>query len=145
MTVSVAEPVSPVLVVATNRGPVVLLYAPVALVVTFTWIVHVPFAAIEPFENDIEVAPAVGANVGVPQPEVDAPGELATVMAPGEVGNVSVKLYPVISPLVGFVRVIVKVEVPPTTVVAGAKALAIVEEAALWILTIRADAEKSAL
>jgi hypothetical protein len=38
---------------------------------TLKLIVQVLLGAIVPLENEIEVAPAVGAKVGVPQPEVE--------------------------------------------------------------------------
>ena len=42
------------------------------------------FTASVPLENDIEPAPATGAKVGVPQPEVVAPGGVATVILAGK-------------------------------------------------------------
>ncbi len=62
---------------------------PVPAVVTFTVIVQLPLAATVPLENDNEVAPAVGAKVGVPQPLVVGFGGFATVMP---AGSGSVKL-----------------------------------------------------
>ena len=59
-----------------------------AVVVTLTLIVHVPFAAIVPFENEMELAPADGAKVGEPQLVVVAPGVDATLIL---FGNGSVK------------------------------------------------------
>ena len=97
--------------------------------VTFTLIVQLPFAAMVPFENERDVAPALGAKVGVPQPEVDAFVGLATTIAPGfvgVVGRVSVKLRPVCVTGVGFVNVKVRVDMPPTLVGSGLKFFAIV-------------------
>ena len=94
--------------------------------VTFTLMVQVPFAAIVPFEKESETAPAVGAKVGVPHPEVDALVGLATTIAPGLVGRVSVKLTPVSVTGVGLVSVKVSVEIPLTVVGSGLKLFAIV-------------------
>ena len=113
--------------------------------VTFTLTVHVLLGASVPFENDSEVAPAVGANVGAPQPDFDELGGLATVMAAGDVGSGSVKFTPPIVSDVGFVIVNVRVEVPAATVELGVKALAIVREAGERTFAMRAEAEKSLL
>ncbi len=91
-----------------------------------TLIVQVLFAAIVPFENEMEAAPATGANVGVPQPEVDALVGLATVIAPGEVGSVSVKFRPLTLAAFGLVNVKVSVEIPPALVGSGLKFFEIV-------------------
>jgi len=79
-----------------------------------------------PFENDTEPFPATGANVGEPHPDVDAFVGLATTIAPGLVGRVSVKLRLVCVTGVGFVNVKVRVEMPPTLVGSGLKFFAIV-------------------
>lgn len=89
--------------------------------VTLTLIVHIPFAAIVPFEKESEPAPAVGANAGDPQPVVDAFVGLATTMAPGEVGRVSVKFNPLTDKGVGLVSVNVRVDIPFTVVGSGLK------------------------
>ena len=81
--------------------------------------VQVLFAAIVPFENEMEAAPATGANVGVPQPEVDALVGLATVIAPGVVGSVSVKFRPLTLAAFGLVNVKVSVEIPPALAGSG--------------------------
>lgn len=94
--------------------------------VTFTLIVQLPFAAMVPFENEREVAPALGAKVGVPQPDVEAFVGLATTIAPGLVGRLSSKWRPVCVTGVGFVNVKVSVEIPPTLVGSGLKFFAIV-------------------
>ena len=91
-----------------------------------TLIVQVPFAAIVPFENDSEAAPADGAKVGVPQPEVEAFVGFAITIAPGLVGSVSVKLRPVSVTGVGLVNVKVNVDVPFTVVGSGLKFFAMV-------------------
>ena len=106
---------------------------------------HVPFGASVPFENETEGAPAAGAKVGVPQPEVDALGGLATIIAAGEVGKVSEKLAPVIVSDVGFVMVNVSVDEPPATVELGANAFEMVREVTSTMLAMRAPAEKSLL
>ena len=113
---------------------------------TLTLMVQVLLGASVPLENDSEAAPPVGAKVGVPHPEVEALGGLATVMAPGEVGRVSVKLTPVMVTEVGFVIVKVRVETPPATVELGENALAMVTLAAGSIMdATRAPVEKSLL
>ena len=89
-------------------------------------IVHVLFAPMLPLENEIEPAPAAGAKVGEPQPVVNALGVLATTMAPGVVGNVSVKFNPLKEAEVGLVSVNVRVETPPTVVGSGLKFFEIV-------------------
>src|SRR5688572_16543633 len=71
--------------------PLVLLYVPTVGAVTSTVTVHVPPAAREPPEKEIEPEPAVGENVGEPQPLVEAFGGEATTIAPGATGNVSEK------------------------------------------------------
>ena len=88
--------------------------------------VQVPFAAIVPFENEREAAPAVGAKVGEPQPDVEALAGLATTIAPGLVGRVSVKLRSVSVTGVGFVSVKVRVDIPFTVVGSGLKSFEIV-------------------
>ena len=89
-------------------------------------IVQLLLGASVPFENDRDPFPATGVNVGVPQPDVEAFVGLATTIAPGLVGRVSVKLRPVIVTGVGFVNVKVRVEMPPTLVGSGLKFFAIV-------------------
>ena len=69
--------------------------APVADGVTFTLIVQLPFAAIVPFENVRDVAPAAAVTVGVPQLVVVALGGVATTKL---AGRGSTKLYPLIVP-----------------------------------------------
>ena len=77
---------------------------PAAGAVTFTSTVQVPLAAMLPALNDTEAAPATGANVAAPQPEVLAPGTAATTIAPGAVGKVSLNATPVSAvPVFGFV------------------------------------------
>ena len=91
-----------------------------------TLIVHVLFAATLPLENEIEAAPAAGANVGEPQPAVEALGVLATTMAPGVDGRVSVKFSPLKEEEVGLVMVNVRVETPLAVVGSGLKFFEIV-------------------
>ena len=74
-----------------------------------------------PFENEIDAAPAAGVNVGEPQPEVEAPGVLATTIAPGVVGKVSVKFRPLKDEGVGLLMVNASVETPPVVVGSGLK------------------------
>ncbi len=82
--------------------------------------------AIAPPEKLTLPAPAVGAKVGDPQPLVDALVGLATTIAPGAAGKVSVKATPEMA-LFGFGLLIVKVSVlvPPVRIGLGAKALSI--------------------
>ena len=79
-----------------------------------------------PLENEREAEPAVGAKVGDPQPVVEAFGGLATTIAPGVVGRLSVKFNPLKVAGVGFVRVNVRVETPPAVVGSGLKFFEIV-------------------
>src|SRR5437016_9789876 len=83
--------------------------------------VQLLLAATVPFENEIDAAPAAGANVGVPHPVVVAPGGFATTMAPGDVGKTSVKASDPTDPPFEFVSVNVSVETPPTVDGFGAK------------------------
>ena len=48
-----------------------------------------PPPVIEPLEKEIEALPAAGLKVGVPQPLVLALSVVATTIAPGIVGKVS--------------------------------------------------------
>src|SRR3972149_11365349 len=88
-------------------------------VVTLRLAVEAPLGAIVPLEKEMEGAPGVGARVGDPHPAVEAPVGLATTMAPGEVGNVSLKLTPLSATPFGLLRVKVRVEAPPTTLGLG--------------------------
>lgn len=92
----------------------------------FTLIVQLLFGASVPLENEREDAPASGAKVGEPQPVVEALGVPATVIAPGVVGRVSVKLRPVTVTGVGLVNVKVRLDIPLTVVGSGLKFLEIV-------------------
>jgi hypothetical protein len=58
--------------------PVVLTLEPELVALTSTFTVQMLFARIKPFENVIEVAPEVGAKVGVPQAVALALGTVAT-------------------------------------------------------------------
>lgn len=88
-----------------------------------TLTVQVPPATIEPPEKDIDALPPVGLKVGVPQPLVVALGVAAMTIAPGVVGNVSLKATPVKGvKVLGLVRVKVRVEVPPARMGDGEKA-----------------------
>src|SRR3990172_6660107 len=102
-------------------------------------------AATEPSENEIEAAPAVGLKVGAPQPEVLAPVGLATTMAPGEVGKVSLKFRSLRATPLGLLMVKVRVEVPPTVVGSGLKDLARVTSAGSTMEAIRELVAKSLL
>src|ERR1051325_3126481 len=91
VTVRVAPAGLPLTVCALIRCdtlPLVLLYVPLTGAVMLTVTMQVPPAASEPPEKLIEPAPADGAKVGAPQPEVVALGVPATTIEPGEVGKV---------------------------------------------------------
>ena len=103
-----------------------MLYVPVTGTVTLTLIVQLLFGARLPFEKVRNVSPAPGVKVGEPQPVVEAFGVLATTMAPGVVGRVSIKLSPLNEAAVGLVRVKVRVETPPAVVGSGLKFFEIV-------------------
>ncbi len=155
----VVAPVSPRLAVAwlpeswvsMNRFPEAFRYVPVvglAGTATFTVIVQVPLAAIVPFEKAIEAAPAENApapmgatSVGLPQPVMDVV-VFAIVMAPGEVGKVSLKDKPPIGLEVGLLIVNVRAEVLPATMEAGENALEIPR---LTMEAVREELEKSLL
>jgi hypothetical protein len=71
-------------------APLVLLYVPAAGALTLILTVQVPPAAIVPPVKVIDDAPTTGANVGEPQPLVEAPVGLATtIWLPPGLGNVS--------------------------------------------------------
>jgi hypothetical protein len=109
-----------------KRFAEVFVYVPPVGTVTLTLMVQVLFAAMLPFENEIDPAPAAGAKVGDPHPVVEAPGVLATTMAPGVVGRISVKFNPLKEEGVGLVIVNIRVETPPVVVGSGLKFFAIV-------------------
>ena len=90
-----------------------------------TLIVQLPLAATVALETDREPEPAVAVMVGEPHPEEEALAGLATVIAPGVVGNVSVKFKPLTTTEEEFVRVKVSDETPPALVEAGLKAFEI--------------------
>ena len=102
-----------------------------------TLTVQVALAARVPPEKEIEGLPAVGTKVGVPQPLVLALGVGATTMAPGIVGNVSLKAIPVrIVDGFGLVRVNVKVVGTPIATGLGEKLLLIVGGAVLTTVSV---------
>lgn len=73
-------------------------------------------------------------------------GVLATVIAPGDVGKVSVKLTPLIVSDVEFVIVNVRVDKPPATVELGEKAFEMARAVVgSTMFAMRAPAEKSLL
>src|SRR5437879_4474255 len=84
-------------------------------------------AAMVPLANEMELAPALGANVGDPHPDVEkVAGVATTIWLPDNVGSESLKLAPLKVPAFGFDTVKVSVDVPPATVDAGANALEMV-------------------
>jgi hypothetical protein len=103
-------------------------------------------AATVPLEKDTDVAPAGGAKVGAPHPEVEKiAGVATTICPPDSVGRLSMKLAPPTVAAVGLVSVKVSVDVPPATVDAGVKALVSPMAVGSGILTIQAVVEKLAL
>jgi hypothetical protein len=110
----------------------------VAGTATFTLTVQLLFGASVPFENEMEVAPAVGEKIGVPQLLVVAPGVAPTTIAPGVVGKVSVKSTPVMVALFGFVIVKVKAETPLMLVGSGLKFFDMLTLVGSTILAMRA-------
>ena len=94
----------------------------------------------------MEVAPAVGENVGDPHPEVvKVAGVATTICPPDKSGSGSVKLAPLTGVAEGLPIVNVRVDVPPATVCAGENALANESAAGSLIFAIRVPVEKSAL
>src|SRR4029079_12632326 len=96
----------------------VLAYVPVtgsAGTVTLTLRLQVLLGAMVPFENASTLAPALGAKVALPQPDVAAFGEAAPSILPGVTGRVAVKLMPVSVDAVGFDSKKLRVVDPPAT------------------------------
>ena len=118
---------------------------PSAGTVTIKLTMQFPLAGTVPPENEIELAPATGAKVGVPQPVVLAPVGFATTIAPGVVGNVSLKFTSLIAAAFGLPIVKVRIEVPPTIVGSGAKDFEIVVAVGSMIAAKRELVEKSLL
>jgi hypothetical protein len=145
LTVSVSVAKLPVSTPPTKRWSEVLANVPVAGAVTFTFTVQTLLAATVPFENEIEPAPAAGANVAAPHPLMVPPAGFATTIAPGEVGNASVKLTPEIGAGLGLVIVKVRAETPFTVAGSGLNALAMVRVEGSTIAAKRVDVEKSEL
>jgi hypothetical protein len=108
--------------------------------------VQVLLAATVPLEKEIDEAPATGANVATPQPEVEnTAGVATTIWLPASNGSVSVKLAPAIAAALGLPMVNVSVEVPPATAGDGENALAKLSAVGSTILAIQLLTEKSAL
>src|SRR5215204_3991489 len=125
LTVSESLSLFPVSSVPIKRFVDVLLYVPTIGTVTLTDTVQVPAAASTPPVRRMPGSPATSApptlSVNVPpQVFVVVRGE-ATTIAPGLVGNVSVKFRLVCVTGVGLVNVKVSVEMPPTLVGSGLK------------------------
>src|SRR6266852_3631543 len=119
---SVAEAVLPVPPLVELTLPVVLSLEPEVVGVTSTLTAHELLAEIVPPLRLIEVLPAVGVNVP-PLHVLLAFGVAATCRPPGKVSLTATPLKAV--PVLGLVMVKVRVEVPPTEVVVGEKALLI--------------------
>ncbi|RLC99838.1 MAG: hypothetical protein DRI65_16875, partial [Chloroflexota bacterium] len=135
LTVNGAVANSPESKVLMNKLFVVLVKEPVVEGVTFTLIVQLLFAAIVPFENEIDDAPATAVNVGVPQLVAIAFGGVPTTKL---AGRGSTKLYPLTVPGLGFVIVIVKAETPFILVGLGLKLFTMVTLVGSTILAKRA-------
>jgi len=116
---SVAEPVLPVPPLVELTLSVVLSLEPEVVGVTFTLTAHELLSAILPPVRLIDVLPAVAVNV--PPHVLLAPGTAATCRPVGKVSLTATPLKAV--PVLGLVMVKVKLEVPPTVVLAGEKAL----------------------
>ena len=112
---------------------------------TLTLTRQLPLAGTVPPENEIESAPATGAKVGVPQPVVLAPVGFATTMAPGLIGNVSLKFTSLMAAAFGLPIVNVSVDIPPTIAGSGAKDFEIVVAVGSMITAMRALVAKSLL
>src|SRR6266852_9817698 len=118
---SVAEAVLPVPPLVELTLPVVLSLEPEVVGVTFTLTAHELLAAIVPPLKLMVVSPAAGANV--PPHVLLEPGTAATCRPSGKVSLTATPLKAV--PVLGLVMVKVRVEVPPTEVLVGEKALLI--------------------
>jgi hypothetical protein len=141
LTARLALAVLPVSVVPIYRCPEVLLYVPAVGAVTFTLTMQLPVAALVPFENEMEAAPAVGEKVGVPQPLVEVTTGVVATIFPGEVGKVSVKLTLLRATPFGLCKIKVSVDVPLTEVSLGVKALEMVTLEGSMIAAMRPETE----
>ena len=104
------------------------------------------FAATLPLEKEIELAPAVGAKVGEPQPDVEkVAGVATTIWLPESRGSASVKFAPLTADGFGLPIVNVSVDVPPATVGVGENALAMVSAAGSTMLAMIPLTPKSEL
>ena len=113
---------------------------------TRTLTVQLLLAATVPLAKETEEAPATGAKVAAPQPDVaNVAGLATTIWLPASDGSVSLKLAPPIAAALGFPMVKVSVDVPPATAGAGENALAKVSAVGSTMLAIQLLTEKSAL
>src|SRR5216684_38795 len=116
---SVAEAVLPVPPLVELTLPVVLSLEPEVVGVTLTLTAHELLIAIPPPLRLMEVLPAAAVNV---PPQLSLALGMAATCRP--VGKLSVTATPLKAvPVFGLVMVNVRVEVPPTAVVVGEKAL----------------------
>src|SRR6266849_4932579 len=129
---SVAEAVLPVPPLAELTLAVVLSLEPEVVGVTFTLTAHELLSAILPPVKLMVVSPAAGANV--PPHVLLEPGTAATCRPVGKVSLTATPLKAV--PVFGLVMVKVRVEVPPTAVVVGEKALLILGGATTVSVTV---------
>jgi len=125
IAVRVAEAVVPVPPLVALTVPVVLTLLPAVVAVTFTEAVHVPPTAMVPPLKLIELAPALGLKVGVPQPLVVALGVEATCTPDGKESLTPTPASAAVL-AAGLVIVNVSVEVPPTGMLVGKNALVMV-------------------
>jgi len=112
--------VAPVPPLVELTAPVVLTLFPKVVGVTFTVTAHELLAEIVPPLRLIEVLPAVAVNVP-PLHVLVAPGVAATCRPAGKLSVTATPLKAV--PVLGLVMVNVMVDVPPTEVLVGEKAL----------------------
>jgi hypothetical protein len=149
LTDNVADAVRPVPPLVEVTAPLVFSLEPSVTDITETLTVHVPETGMAPPENEIEVAFATGANVGLPQLEVVAFVGEATFTP---VGKVSLKATPVRTTefCAGLVRVNVRVLAALISTVEGLKDLLMVggeatDRVALAELPVPSSVEVTAL
>src|SRR5229473_892053 len=130
---SVAEAVLPVPPLVELTLPVMLSLEPEVVGVTFTLTAHELLSAILPPLKLMVVSPAAGVNVP-PLHVLLAFGVAATCRPAGKVSLTATPLKAV--PVLGLVMVKVRVEVPPTEVVVGEKALLILGGATTVSVTV---------
>ncbi len=124
VTLRVALAVLPVPSSVEVTAPLVLTLEPPLVAVTFTETVQMLLAATVPPLKVRVVAPATGANVGVPQPDLTILGTAATCIPAGRESEKATFVRAALG--LGFVMVNVRVLVPFTLISSGEKDLLIV-------------------